>query len=290
MQQNVAGQNIAAQMITAADGSPFTGTVSVFVNIDDGGQVAGAGVITHEGNGAHNYAPTQAETNGSHIAFTFTNALAINATIQVYTDFPQSGDSFTRLGAPAGASVSSDIAVIDANTDAILVDTGTDIPNSLATIDTNVDAILVDTGTTLPAGQAAISVQIAGLNDFNPATDTVANVTLVATTTNNTDMRGTDGANTIAPDNAGITANGVAIASLNDISVNDILTTQMVESYAADGVAPTMTQALFNIQQNLGDFIYAGTTQTVRQIDGSTTAMTYTLDDAVNPTSKTRTT
>ncbi len=59
---------------------------------------------------------------------------------------------------------------------------------------------------------------IGALNDFNPATDTVANVTLVATTTTNTDMRGTDGANTVTPDNAGITANGNAIAALNNFN------------------------------------------------------------------------
>lgn len=39
---------------------------------------------------------------------------------------------------------------------------------------------------------------IAALNDFDPASDTVANVTLVATTTTNTDMRGTDSAATAA--------------------------------------------------------------------------------------------
>ncbi|MCP4830883.1 MAG: hypothetical protein GY886_01570, partial [Gammaproteobacteria bacterium] len=59
--------------------------------------------------------------------------------------------------------------------------------SDLATVDTVVDAILVDTGTTIPA-------QITALNDFDPANDTVANVTLVATTTTNTDMRGTDNA------------------------------------------------------------------------------------------------
>lgn len=63
---------------------------------------------------------------------------------------------------------------------------------ALAIVDTNVDSVLVDTGTTIPA-------QIAALNDFNPATDTVANVTLVATTTTNSDMRGTDSANTVVP-------------------------------------------------------------------------------------------
>jgi hypothetical protein len=35
----------------------------------------------------------------------------------------QTGDSFARLGAPAGASVSADIATVDSNVDAILVDT-----------------------------------------------------------------------------------------------------------------------------------------------------------------------
>jgi hypothetical protein len=64
----------------------------------------------------------------------------------------------------------------------------------------------VDFGINLTAGQ----------NDFDPATDTVANVTTVQTCVSNSDMRGTDGANTVAPDNAGITSNGVAIAALND--------------------------------------------------------------------------
>lgn len=36
-------------------------------------------------------------------------------------------------------------------------------------------------------------------NNFDSSSDTVANVTLVATTTANTDMRGTDGANTVVP-------------------------------------------------------------------------------------------
>lgn len=59
----------------------------------------------------------------------------------------------------------------------------------------------------------ATEIQVDGLNDFNPASDTVSHVTLVDqvtrtvltdTTTVNTDMRGTDGANTVEPDNIGI--------------------------------------------------------------------------------------
>jgi hypothetical protein len=107
-------------------------------------------------------------------------------------------------------------------------------------------------------------------------------------------MRGTDSAllssGYTAPDNAGITSNGNAISALNNITVNDVLTTQMTESYAADGTAPTLAQAIFLSMQNLQDFSFAGTTQTVRRIDGATTAATYTLDDATAPTSKTRAT
>ena len=58
---------------------------------------------------------------------------------------------------------------------------------------------------------------VLSLNDFNPASDTVANVTLVATTTANTDMRGTDSANTVAPNNASITS---ILADTNELQTN----------------------------------------------------------------------
>jgi len=71
---------------------------------------------------------------------------------------------------------------------------------------------------------------------------------------------------------------------------SDILAEQMTESYAADGVAPTVSQALFMIQQLLGDFSISGTTLTVNEVDGATPAATYTLSDATYPTSLTRAT
>jgi len=66
-------------------------------------------------------------------------------------------------------------------------------------------------------GITANGVAIGNLNDFDPSTDTVANVTLVGTTTTNTDMRGTDGANTVAPDNASITD---ILADTNELQTN----------------------------------------------------------------------
>jgi len=115
-------------------------------------------------------------------------------------------DAASRTASKAdvsGLATSVALATVDGIVDTILLDTdelqtnqgawatatGFATSGDLAAVDSNVDAILIDTGTTLPA-------QITGLNDFDPATDTVANVTLVATTTTNTDMRGTDSAAT----------------------------------------------------------------------------------------------
>lgn len=78
------------------------------------------------------------------------------------------------------------------------------------------------------------------------------------------------------------------ISALNNISVADILTTQMTESYAADGAAPTIAQALMLIQQQIGEFAISGTTLTVKKVDGSTTAATFTLNDGTAPTGITR--
>ena len=48
-------------------------------------------------------------------------------TIDTYTgNTKQTGDAFARLGAPAGASVSADVAAVKADSAAILLDTGTD--------------------------------------------------------------------------------------------------------------------------------------------------------------------
>ena len=67
-------------------------------------------------------------------------------------------------------------------------------------------------------------------------------------------------------------------------------TTALTESYAADNVAPTPAQALFLIQQAVTEFAIASTTLTVKKLDGTTTAATYTLDSASAPTSRTRAT
>lgn len=217
------------------------------------------------------------------------------------TDIVSAGAITTLSGAVVNVDL---VDTTTTNTDQRGTDSAA-LATALATVDSNVDAILVDTGTTIPAS-------ISGLNDV-AATDIVSSgaittsggavstVTTVGTTTTNTDMRGTDSAATAA-NLATVDTNvdailvdtgttiPASITALNDISVSDILTTQMTEAYAADGVAPTVAQALFLIQQTIGDFSIAGTTITAKRINGSTTAATYTLDSSTAPTSRTRTT
>lgn len=97
MKKNIASQTIGAQMVSATDGSAFTGSVTVYVTKDGGTQAVGSvgsGACTHEGNGYHSYSPAQAETNADHIAWTFIGSGAVPATVQVYTSFPQTGDAF----------------------------------------------------------------------------------------------------------------------------------------------------------------------------------------------------
>ncbi len=255
MRKNVASQFIAAQLINKSTGASVTsGTCTVYVTKDGGTQASGGGTVTHEGNGEYSYAPTQAETNATHVAFTWTHTDAVTVTINVYpvaydygdaaglglsrldaaistrstyaggdtsgvttllsrvvgtvasgTHNAQSGDTYARLGAPAGASVSADILVLDnlvddlesrlgtpsnlgsgATVAANLVDiegqtddigaagaglTALASAAALAVVDGIVDSILVDTGTTLDAlirdlpTNAELATALAGADD-----------------------------------------------------------------------------------------------------------------------------
>jgi hypothetical protein len=182
MKKNVASQVVGAQMVSASDGSAFTGDVTVAVTGDGGSQATGSvgsGACVHEGNGFHTYAPAQAETNYDHVAFTFTGTGAIPATVQIYTSFPQTGDNFARLGAPAGASVSADVAAVKSQTAAIETDTQdiqTRIPASLVNsrMDCSIDGTGMEAGA-VSAVQSGLATA-AALSTVEGKIDTLDNV------------------------------------------------------------------------------------------------------------------
>jgi hypothetical protein len=100
MKKNVAGQVIGAQMISATTGDTFSGTVTCYVTGDTSSQTLGAsasGVCIQKGNGLFDYIPTQAETNYNRIAFTLIGTGAIPVTVQVFTNYPQTGDAYAAV-------------------------------------------------------------------------------------------------------------------------------------------------------------------------------------------------
>lgn len=182
-------------------------------------------------------------------------------------DAPTKAELDTAIGTiPTAAENRAEMDSNSTQLAAILTDTGTTIPADLATIagyiDTEVSAIKAVTDN-LPDGGALTSIA-----QGSDLTSVASDVSAILTDTDTT-----------------IPA---LIAALENVSVSDILTTQMTESYAADGTAPTLAQALFLIQQSFTEFAIAGTTITVKELDGSTTAATFTMDDASTPTSRTR--
>lgn len=132
----------------------------------------------------------------------------------------------------------------------------------------DVAAILVDTGTTLQAEVDGIQADTEDIQSRLPAA-------LVS---------GRMDASIGAMANNVLTAAAMAADVVNDIWQGTALT----EAYAAQGAAATPAQLLYMLLSALTEFGIAGTTITTRKLDGSTSAMTYTLDDATTPTDRTR--
>jgi len=180
VKKNVASQVVGCQLISKTDGSAVTsGTTTVYVTGDGGTQAAGtvgAGACTHEGQGFWTYTPSQAETNYDHVAFTFVNSTACNATVQIYPSYPQTGDNYARLGGPAGASVSADVAAVKAQLATVNADTDdiqTRLPAALVggRIDASVGAMAANVLT-------ATAIAADAITDAKVAPDvTIASVT-----------------------------------------------------------------------------------------------------------------
>lgn len=207
MKKNVAGQTVGAQMISATDGSDFTGSVTCYVTGNGGTQAAGGGTVTHKGNGYHSYAPTQAETNYDHVAFTFKGTGAVTATMQVYPSFPQSGDAFGLIGA-TGSGLTSLASAANLATVANYVDT--EVAAILAAVDTEVAAIKTKTDL-LPSASpgAAGGLFIAGSN-------AATSVNITGNITGN--VSGSVGSVTSGVTLAAVTHTGAVIPTVTDLS------------------------------------------------------------------------
>jgi hypothetical protein len=148
----------------------------------------------------------------------------------------------------------------------------------------------------------ATAASIAALNDFNPATDTVANVTTVATTTTNSDMRGTDNAFLAASaptnfsdlaitastgrvtvgtnaDKTGYSISGsiTTLDGLNDPTAAAIADAVLDESLAAHNTGGTLGKAIRQVKEGV-----VSAESTVNDASATTTSFVTALTSAVD--------
>lgn len=276
-------------VVLIADGTVQTSGVSITVVPQGGSTAAGGGTTSYE-QGVVFYLPTQAETNYTSFIVTAYKASCIPVSVTVVTtasatagkvvlsgethtsaviptvttvgtlttytgNTPQTGDSYARLGAPAGASIAADLVVIDNFVDGLETTIGSAgagltalaTAAALATAQADLDTITGSDGVTLATVQALYAPAVAG--------------------------------------------NAMALTSGERTTLAGVvMTTQMTESYRTDGSAPTIAQALCETLGHLGEASISGTTKTVKKFDGSTSAATFTLNDATTPTAITRAT
>lgn len=102
-----------------------------------------------------------------------------------------------------------------------------------------------------------------------------------------TQLSGINSKTTNLPASPAATGDAMTLTSAYDFAKG---TVAMTESYAAKGATMTPAQALYQINQHLSENSVSGTTMTLKKRDNSTTAKTFTLDDATSPTSITETT
>ena len=98
-------------------------------------------------------------------------------------------------------------------------------------------------------------------------------------------------------DQVGVAGAGLAAVPWNaawdaevQSEVQDALEATIADSIPADGSRPSALQALYMIVQFLYESAVSGTTITIYKPDGTTALATLTINDATNPTSKTRAT
>lgn len=252
--------------------------------------------------------------------------VTLTDTVTTYTgNTPQTGDVYPKVDTEI-ATIITDVAAVKADTAAILVDTGTTLDGRIPAVlvsgrmDSSVGAMAAGVVTAAAVATDAIDADAlaadaaAELADAVWDEDATAHQTLgtygqaigdpVADTNTIYKSVVTDAAGaTVGIDVVAVKADTAAIKlktdnlpsdpadeSLLEAAILAAWTTALTESYNADGVAPTPAQALFVIMQTLTEFAITSTTLTVKKLNGTTTALTLTLDSATTPTSATRAT
>ena len=170
-------------------------------------------------------------------------------------------DALPDSGALSSLATASALATVDSNVDDILTDTSTTIPGTIATVDANVDAVKVVTDALPDSGALSSLATASALATVDTVVDSISSTL----------------------------SSGVTVAELASAAVTDVWSTYTVpESYASSGAASTPAQLWYLAQAMDTEKAISSTTVTLKKLDQSTTAATFTLDSSTSPTSITR--
>ena len=211
------------------------------------------------------------------------------------------GDAYARLGAPAGASVSADIA-------SIKTDTGTTIPGRLpaALVGGRMDAYVGAMAANVLDSSALATSAVAEIQTGLSTLDAAGVRTALGLASANLDTQlgalATAAAlSSVALSSVASTASAIKLQTDNlpadpadqsavEAAIAASLTTSLAESYRTAGATGSVAQLLYELVAHAGEAVISGTTKTINKLDHVTPAATFTLDDATNPSSITRAT
>lgn len=272
--KNTASQFIHFQGVDATTGGIKSGVTWTVRRCIDGTFAAATGTATEDGTaGWYKFAMSQADTNGNDIAFNFTGTGAVPQTVNIITTVldPTSVAFGLTIAKTTNITGFNDLAAAAIATGVWQDATGADFTTA-----SSIGKSLYTTGNA-PGAASGLALVGSNVGSATSVSGAVGSVT------------GAVGSVTGA---VGSVAAAVTVGTNNDkngYSTTD-WTTQLTESYRANGAAPTPAQAVHEILGHLGEQSISGTTKTVKKLDHATTAETFTLDNAVTPASITRAT
>lgn len=255
--KNTAVTAFSFGLVNASDGSDITsGTVTGYYTLDGGVQASIAGTPTHEGNGSWSVPLQASEMNGDIVGLVFKEPSAITTHFTIKTvdklvselkdETMRGTDGANTTTPPTSSAIATAVRTeMDLNSTKLDATISSRMGTFSYTAPDNasIASILADTNE-LQANQGNW-LTATGFSTFNPAVDTVAHVTLVDTTTVNTDMRGTDNAllsvSYTAPDNASIAS---ILADTNELQTNQFNVADIVSALNNLSAADVKTQVV----------------------------------------------
>lgn len=231
---------------------------------------------------------TQTQVTGGAYALN-SSSFAFNSALDLTTTQKSSVTTAATAATPTAAAVTGNVGGnVTGSVGSVVGNVGGNVTGSVGSI----------SGITFPTNFSSILINSSGHISRVTLTDTIT------TYTGNTPQTGdayayavanvgANGANLTAADDAVL----AAIAALNNLSsagaqtaVTAALTAALTEGYRGTGATGSVRDLLYEIIAHLGESSISSTTKTLKKLDGSTTAKTYTLDDATTPTAITEAT